>query len=335
VIESAAQFAELWDRERPGGWLGSDGTWTIRHPTWRATLFANGDTALATADGVRSMPRHTFVVYDDDAKRLRLVLTDDILVPPGKGEWYWGGEMVWDGPDLWMFAARIGPTESGWGFDQVGRDLIHACWPVHGKPHFEINGYYDTTSVWGDVDWGAGLCRTPLWTYVFGVYREPDWGSRWIFGHRVYAARARPGDLDSRWLWEYLTVDGWRRLTGSVGHGLLKPIIDEAEGPANVFSVDIVDGVWKIVSKKHGDFGSEVTVWETRSLSQPWVTRRLFDAPWSAHDNTYGVRAHTDLPRTEEGLTLVSVNHNRTGAPLGDFFQEPFFYRPSWHEYLL
>lgn len=337
MIESAAQFTELWDTQRPGGWLGSDGTWTIKHPTWDATLFWNGDTALESAVGERTMPHHTLVVYENTHENLRITSKDLVIVPPQAGNWYWGGEMVWDGPDLWSFATRIGPDPTNaWGFNQLGRDLVHICWPVHRLPYAEITAFYDTTSVWGDVDWGAGMYSTHEWTYVFGIYYELEWANKWVFGNRVYLARARPGNLDMRRRWEYFTTDGWRvspRL--SPMHDELKTVIDETAGPANAFSVDFDRGLYKLVSKLHGDFGAEVAVWESETPIGPWTPRKLFDAPWSEEDNTYGARAHFDLPPTLNGTTLVSVNHNRTGASLASFYESPYFYRPTYHEVAL
>lgn len=338
TIDSAAQFRDLWATARPGGWLGSDGTWSVRHPTSGAVLLWNGDTALDDPNETppRTMPHHTFVIYDDDAQSLELVSRFEMIRPTLPNQWYWGGELVWDGPDLYAFATRLEATDGGWGFRQVGHDLVHLCWPVHEYPFAHVDGYYNSGGAWGDVDWGAGVASTPYYTYVFGVYSHPAWPSRWIFGKRVFVARVAPGDLSRRWRWEYLTPHGWDRPDPTpVNHDQLAPIISETGGPSGSFSVDLVDGVWKLVSKKHGDLGSEVTVWEAESVVGPWTPRKLFDAPWSSADMTYGARAHVGLPRTSGGKTLVSVNHNRGGATLADFYAPPYFYRPSWHEVTL
>jgi hypothetical protein len=333
--------AEAWTRawaQQPGGWLGSDGTWTIRHPTSGEVLFVNGDTLISTIGSSRTwvMPNHSLVLAaPETSDRLELVSTRNVLYPESAAEWYWGGEMVWDGPDLWMFAMRMRRAQGEWSFEQVSRDLVHWCWPIHDFPHpgrIVIDELLDHLR----VDWGAGVYRTTSWTYVFGTYSEPTWPANWIFGKRVYVARAKPGQLDQRSKWQFWSNYGWignDNQTYGLDRDDLRPIIDEREGPSGTFSVDYVTHKgWKLVSKLHGDFGSQVAVWEATRLDLQWTIRPLFDMPWSEENMTYGARAHFDLPRTIDGKVLVTVNHNRGGLTTSDLFRNPSVYRPSYHE---
>lgn len=331
---NVAEWSALWGAVE-GGWLAGDGFAGIAHPADGRYAFLHGDTFWRDSDGGPWTSRNSMTVFDPDRGVVRAVEDETAganFIPSGDGGWFWHGDMMWDGPDLWVIPIRAASADSGWGFAEVRpRELVQLSWPSFQDPRYV--GRYSLPFGSGDVTWGASLVRAwgdQPWVYVYGTRHQPGW-----FGHDVFCARVRSGYL--------LEGSYWRFYAGLNDSGAMKwspheedatPIIDHGQGPAGTFSSDMsVGGQVRITSKLHGDFGSQVTMWQSVSPVGPFSTRPVVEVPWTSADQTYGAFAHPGLPSLSNGRKMISVNHN-TDKGLAAIVADPALYRPSWHEVL-
>ena len=312
TVTSAAQFSDMFNSVS-GGYIGSDGFWSIKHPTRDAYAFSMGDTAVQVGK-TKTMPNNTMIVWD--AQGMRLVgapliprLADNTL--------FWCGPMVFDQSRLFTFA-------SGQPGDNVR--LIQLDWSG-ANPSFVAHG--PAVPSVGGVRWGSGVLTYGGYQYVYGTYHEDAWSSQWIFGCRVYLARVPVGFLDNRNFWEYLTVNGWSYFEEN-----LKPVISELpDGTSNSFMVCFDNGKVKLTSKTAGNLGSVIKVWESFTPDGQYFSREVVsNVPYSNGDQTYLAMGHFELPRTSTGKVLVSMCHNRANSTLADYYVKPYFYRPTWYE---
>lgn len=313
-----------------GGWLAGDGFAGIAHPIDGRYLFLHGDTFWQDESATWAT-RNSATIWDparpEEIRAIYPTKTDfipDAYDPDGSDVWYWHGDMTWDGPDLWVMPLRARAVSGGWGFENhPPRDLVQLSWPLYRDPSFVAR--YPLPFGTGTVEWGASLLRAPAspFIYVYGVTTQPGW-----YGYDVYCARAPSGKLLEAASWRFFTGAGqW-----SASELAAVPIIGHGAGTNGTFSTDVtVTGKYRIVSKMPGDFGSAVTMWESRSPTGPWKVKTLLSIPWTSADQTYGAFAHPGLVCLDNGQRLVSVNHN-TDAGLSAILASPGTYRPSWHE---
>lgn len=327
---SVGEWRDLWGRVG-GGWLAADGFSGLAHPDGRY-MFVHGDTLWELTGPTspdRWVTRNSVTVWDPAEGEIDAVdpTGRDFIPAPGDGSWFWHGDPVWDYPDVWLFALRARAVEGGWGFTTEPRSLVQLSWPSFADPRW--------VATWeppwsGFIDWGASMIRYGDWVYVYGVRHQPSW-----FGHDVFVARVRSGHLKDRSWWRfYGGLSAWSAdgLLWSKDEAKAVPVIDHTAGTCGTFSSDLVAGEFRITSKLHGDLGSQVCVWSSRSPAGPWSRRVVAEAPWTSADQTYGAFAHPDLPSVSDGGSsrLVSVNHN-SDVGLAGLFAEPWRYRPSWH----
>jgi hypothetical protein len=326
-LPSIGEWEQKWTRVG-GGWVAADGFGGVRHPTDGRYMFLHGDT-FVERDGLRFMP-HTSVTVWDGANIVMTSEPDRDFIPPaadGTSSWYWHGDLFWDGPDLWVFALKVKRASGGWGFATLSRDLVQLTWPWRQVPKWVATYPAPFPKTDGQpVDWGSSAVRVSPYVYVYGVQQIPG-----AFGHRVFLARVQSGRLPSAGAWRfYAGADSSGAVGWAVSQSDMVPVMSESAGPSGTFSSELMNGMWRITSKLHGDFGSDVSAWEGPNPWGPFTRRTVVSVPWSSADQTYGAWHHPDAGVLPDGRTVVSVNHN-SDVGLGRLWAEPWRYRPSWH----
>lgn len=322
ILPNFEAWNALWGKVKYG-WLAADGFAGIAHPIDGRYLFLCGDTLWDDGKATRT----STVIYDPEYPNRLLAASGseaDFIPPSLDDTWHWHGDMVWDGPDIWLFALRMRQAEGGWGFQPVQRSIVQLSWPAwHEAEHVDTYVMPFTAQ----IDWGASLLRSGQWFYVYGVRHQPGW-----YGHDVYLARVRSGHLlDSEYWRFYAGQNAAGGMIWSSHESEARVIISHDNGPSGTFSSDVNSGgTFRLTSKMHGDFGSDVTIWSSSSPAGPFSTRTVATVPWTSADQTYGAFAHPDLGLTGTNQRYVSVNHN-SDVGLAALWERPHLYRPSWH----
>lgn len=322
TLPALADWNALW-ATAPGGYLASDGFAGLMHPIDEQYMFLNGDTLWADGKATRT----SVIVFDPRRPKMLRAASDssfDFIPGLSDGTWHWHGDMVWDGPDVWTFALRMRAAEGGWGFQSVPRSIVQIAWPMGHDPMWIDTYPFPFVS---RIDWGASLLRQGQWFYVYGVRIQPGW-----YGHDVYLARVRSGHLLDPEYWRfYAGLNAAGSMEWSSNEENAAVVIPHEKGPSGTFSSDANSGgTFRLTSKMHGDFGSDVAIWSSSSPAGPFNIRTVATVPWTSADQTYGAFAHPGLGLTAQNQRLISVNHN-SDIGFAALWQYPEKYRPSWH----
>lgn len=306
-------------------WLGGDGVWSIDHPTSGDVLFMFGDTPTIVT-GSDYFPHNSGVIWNGSGLTLATDGINGLIPNDGDGTYYWPGEMIWSGTDLFTCANHI--QSSGGSYTVLGKTLVKLGWTSGGTPTYVSKTALTSSH---SVMWGASFLKVGNTAYIFGTKYDPAWASSFIFGSEVYLASAPVSGIGSQANWQYwVSGTTWSSSESSAG-----VLIANTVGPPNSFSAHTgADGSYYLTGKRDGDIGNYVDQWNTPFNAGGPIgsyTRRDLNirnnVAWTTLMQYYLTRSHY----ASMGFDLISISENRRSTTLADYYAPgATFYRPLW-----
>jgi hypothetical protein len=302
------KWREFGDTSGQGGWAGADGTYSTPLPDGLDAWLYN-DTFLGPVNADESLPstaefiHNSLVLTTPRASRILTTVdggtrqapqslvgpTPSPPTPQGTDSyWYWNTDGIADHGHLYVFEAKIGPTDSPPPFDFGQTGMAIATFSLPGL-HLE-----SVTPTYGgaNVSWGVQLLREGPWIYIYGVAS----GST---GKEMYLARARQGGLTGQW--QFDTGSGWSAdpadaasLLGDVGAS---------------YSVTRVDGEY-VLATTDSYLDPQIYLYTAPTPEGPFTgDTKIYTPPEAGGETyTYNVAAHPEL--TSPGQLVLSYNVN-------------------------
>jgi hypothetical protein len=287
------QLDQAWrqygDSGGQGSWAGADGTYSVPVPGGHDAWLFN-DTFLGPVNADQSLPstagfiHNSVVLTSPRATRIGTFITGGTrqdpqsLVGPTNSPptpngtapyWYWNTDGVVDAGHLYVFEAKIGPTDSPPPFDFAQTGMAVAEFSLPGMRLESVTPTYGGS----DVSWGVQLLREGPWIYIYGVESGTS-------GKEVHLARARSGHLLGPW--QFSTGSGWSS--------------DPAASAPLLGNVGSSYGVAKV--------GGQYVLATTDSYLDPQIY--LYTAPTPAGPFTGGTKIYTP-PEASQGLYTYNV----------------------------
>jgi hypothetical protein len=287
------QLDQAWrqygDSGGQGSWAGADGTYSVPVPGGHDAWLFN-DTFLGPVNAGQSLPstagfiHNSVVLTSPRATRIGTFITGGTrqdpqsLVGPTNSPptpngtapyWYWNTDGVVDAGHLYVFEAKIGPTDSPPPFDFAQTGMAVAEFSLPGMRLESVTPTYGGS----DVSWGVQLLREGPWIYIYGVESGTS-------GKEVHLARARSGHLLGPW--QFSTGSGWSS--------------DPAASAPLLGNVGSSYGVAKV--------GGQYVLATTDSYLDPQIY--LYTAPTPAGPFTGGTKIYTP-PEASQGLYTYNV----------------------------
>jgi hypothetical protein len=305
------------DASGPGGWAGADGTYSAPLPGgYDAWLF--NDTFLGPVNASESLPQtagfihNSLVLTSPGARRILTTITGGTrqdpqsLVGPTPSPptpsgtdsyWYWNTDGIVDHGQLYVFEARIGPTDSPPPFDFGQTGMAIAAFSL---PRLRLES---VTPTYGgaDVSWGVQLLREGPWIYIYGVKSGSS-------GKDVHLARVRAGHLLGPW--QFCTGPGW-----SPDPSASVPLLS---GVGASFSVTRV-GSQYVLATTDSNLDPQIYLHTSPAPAGPFSAgTKIYTAPEAGGSiYVYNVAAHPEL--TSPGGHLV-LSYNVNSFDLADLF---------------
>ena len=172
------------------------------------------------------------------------------------------------------------------------------------------------------INWGSGLLHDGRQLYVYGTRLRQQGES----ARSLYVARVPVGSVDDTGAWAYWTGRRWVK-----DRALAQPILPVTDGVSQSLTVSRVGDDYILVSKKGGDFASDVGVWRSSTPVGPWTLTYTKAMPYDDGSGVvaYEPLAHPDLPLADGNL-LVSLSRNP--VKLSSLLADPALGRPVFIE---
>jgi hypothetical protein len=301
-------WREYGDSGGQGSWAGADGTYSVPvtggHDAW---LY--NDTFLGPVNANESLPstagfiHNSAVLTNLRATRVGPFITGgsrqdpQSLVGPTNSPptpngtapyWYWNTDGVVDQGHLYVFEAKIGPTDSPPPFDFAQTGMAIAKFSLPGMRLESVTPTYGGA----DVSWGVQLLREGPWIYIYGV----ESGSS---GKEVHLARARTGHLLGPW--EFATGSGW-----SSDPTASAPLLGNVGSSYGVTKV----GDQYVLATTDSYLDPQIYLYTAPGPAGPFTGgTEIYTPPEASGDiYTYNVAAHPEL--TGPGKLVLSYNVN-------------------------
>lgn len=172
------------------------------------------------------------------------------------------------------------------------------------------------------IHWGAAAAVQGEHVYLYGTAST---GEAHVYGRALYVSRLPVGSPIDASTAEYWDGERWQPDASRA-----VPVIDAAEGVAQMLSVDLIDGSWLAVSARGGDLADNITLWAAEQPYGPFTAREVTAlAPAAPGEVRYTPMAHPEIP-TESGALLVSVSRNPSA--LETLVTQPWLGRPLFGE---
>jgi hypothetical protein len=303
-----------------GGWAAADGTYSVPLPDGRDAWLYN-DTFLGPVNADESLPATSPFVHNTlvlagghgnlplttvtggtHDKPLSLVgptPTAPPTDPSGTDSyWYWNTDGIVDHGRLYVFEAKIGPTDTPPPFDFGQTGMAIATFSLPSLHLDSVTPTYGGSA----VSWGVQLLRSGPWIYIYGVASsglEKD----------VHLARVHAGDLLGRW--EFDTGTGW-----STDPAASAPLLGDVGAS---YSVTDVDGHY-VLATTDSLLGHEIHLYTAPTPAGPFSAGQpVYSAPEAAGNlYTYNVAAHPEL----SGCHRLVLSYNVNSSTLGDLYSD-------------
>lgn len=333
-------FNALWEAN-PDGFVAGDMGFSARG-TDGSYIFVFGDSAVlngANPGFVHSVGMRWSTL---GLKRVPTSNPDGSFLPrpqarssdPSQSQMYWAASTVVVGSKLYVFADRVTYTGTGdlFAFTTHGRDVVAYNWPG-GDPTLDHVGTTPSSDRPTDpsgtngyqIMWGASAHVFGSFVYIYGSYGEKDW----FTSNRLYLARVPLAQVDTPQAWTF-----WNGTAYVPDEAAAVLVVDEHAGSEATLSVQIVNGVWTLVSKGDGIWGNYVRRWTGPNPYGPWTTQNIYYAPWQSptdpNGNQYAGLGHYDVAALLDGTRIFSHSRNHSGGTLNDMITHPEWYRAKF-----
>ncbi|WP_431843464.1 DUF4185 domain-containing protein [Calidifontibacter indicus] len=218
---------------------------------------------------------------------------------------------------VFVFATRVQRQGSGaLSFKALGSDVFRFEVPRGGVPalreHIQL-----TPDGSGATTWGSAATVHDGHLYVFGT-RDAYLGSR-----PVLVGRAPVASLTDRTTWQF-----WNGAAWVDDHRAATNVLAPGDGVSQMFSADVIDGRFVLVSKCGGDFGDAVCSWTSSSPVGPWTRSAGVRVPYRTGSTfQYAPMAHPEIPLADKKL---AVSYSRNTDDLSALTRDPRIGRPTF-----
>jgi hypothetical protein len=302
------RWREFGDTSGQGGWAGADGTYSTPLPDGLDAWLYN-DTFLGPVNADESLPstaefiHNSLVLTTPGARRILTTVdggtrqapqslvgpTPSPPTPQGTDSyWYWNTDGIVDRGHLYVFEAKIGPTDSPPPFDFGQTGMAIATFSLPGLRLQSVTPTYGGA----DVSWGVQLLREGPWIYIYGVASGSD-------GKEMYLARTTSGGLTGHW--QFDTGTGW-----SADPADAAPLLGDVGAS---FGVSRVDGEY-VLATTDSYLDPQIYLYTAPTPAGPFTGgTEIYDPPQAGGETyTYNVAAHPEL--TSPGQLVLSYNVN-------------------------
>ncbi len=320
----AAGYQAMFDAKNDMTWSGGDQASSLLLPDGR-TVWLFGDTMLGTqgpAGGYEPgwrMVNNSMVIQDGGCLRgLNGPLGDDLIPDPAEGEFYWPQHGVIDQGRLIVLVTRIAKTgDSLFEFEIRGVDAAVFTVPTtrDGVPTL-MEVVPTPWSSAGDLGalYGQAVVSDGVHHYLYGTARVD---APLHFGSDVFVARAPVGRLLDESTWTYWDGAGW----GRDPRAAERIASAASDGWSTSFSVDLaLDGTFRMLTKEHGVFGTEVITGTSPSAAGPFTRAVVLGTPayGTGGEMTYNPLAHPQSKIADGMLGAISRNMETSGGLVAD-----------------